>query len=86
MRSINLLIIFFTLSSFQLIFSLKCGDEQIYNCEICSTVDGEIGTCAKCEDNYFQFLFNYMCLPCDHKTYGDVGCQGNCQRTGNLFQ
>ena len=27
-----------------------------------------------------------MCLPCDHKTYGDVGCQGNCQRTGNLFQ
>ena len=86
MRYLNLLIIILTLSSFQLIFSLKCGDEQIDNCEICSTVDGEIGTCAKCKDNYFQFLYNYMCLPCDHKIYGDVGCQGNCKRVNNIFK
>ena len=86
MRCLKYLIIILTLFLFQFIFTLKCGDEEIKNCEICSTAEGEIGTCAKCEDNYFQFLFNYLCLPCDHKTYGDVGCQGNCNRVSSLFK
>ena len=57
--------------------TLTCNEEQIENCLECGT--GELNdTCAKCENNYFPFLFNYLCLPCDHMTYGDSGCQGNC--------
>ena len=41
-------------------------------------------TCAKCADNHFLFLFNYLCLPCDHLYYGDVGCKGNCHIKDNL--
>ena len=65
---------------FQYLNTLQCDDEQIDNCAVCSTEEGKTGTCAKCEDNYFQFLFNYLCLPCDHDLYGDQGCQGNCWR------
>ena len=49
---------------------------KIDHCEECGTGEA-VNTCAKCEDNYFLFLFNYMCLPCDHMTYGDSGCEEN---------
>ena len=58
------------------IFNLRCGEEDIDNCLQCGTGQNN-NTCAKCENNYFLFLFNYMCLPCDH-SYGDSGCKGNC--------
>ena len=83
MRRHKILIIILIFSLFQLINTLQCGDEQIDNCAECSTEEEKIGTCAKCENNYFQFLFNYLCLPCDHETYGDIGCQGNCRRDEN---
>ena len=57
------------------ILTITCGEEQIDHCEVCN----EDNTCAKCEDKYFPFLFNYLCLPCDHMHYGDSGCDGNCQ-------
>ena len=66
------------------VFLLQCGEEQIDHCETCATDPTEIGTCAKCEDGYFPFLFNYLCLPCDHMTYGDYGCKGNCKIDNNL--
>ena len=86
MKEQNILHIILIISLLQNIYSLQCGDEQIDNCEICSKVPSEIGTCAKCKDNYFQFLHNYMCLPCDHKTFGNPGCQGNCKRVNNNFE
>ena len=62
--------------------SLKCDEEEIENCKKCGT--GEFSdTCAECEDNYFPFLFNYLCLPCDH-LYGDSGCLGKCYINNNL--
>ena len=79
MRHIKYLIIILFLSLFHHIFNLQCGEEYIEHCEICSNNAGEIGTCAKCEDNYFPFLSNYLCLPCEHKIYGAPGCKGNCK-------
>ena len=57
--------------------SLKCDEEEIENCKKCGTGENS-NRCAECEDNYFPFLFNYLCLPCDHMQYGDSGCQGKC--------
>ena len=63
--------------------NLQCGEENIDHCIECGT-DEANNTCAKCENNYFLFLFNYLCLPCDHMIYGDSGCQGNCKIDGSL--
>ena len=73
-------IIFFILviSFIQKTFPLKCEEEEIENCLECGTGEAS-NRCAKCEDKYFPFLFNYLCLPCDHMSYGDSGCDGNCQ-------
>ena len=78
MRCYNLFLLLLSLSFIQKISNLQCGEEQIDHCAECAT-GKDANTCAKCEDNFFNFLFNYLCLPCDHKVYGDPGCQGNCQ-------
>ena len=78
MRFNSQLIFFLVISFFPKTLNLQCGDENIDHCEECGT-GAAINTCAKCEDNYFLFLFNYLCLPCDHKTYGDSGCEGKCR-------
>ena len=58
-------------------FNLKCGQEEIEHCIKCG--DGEnSNTCIKCENKYFLFFNNLLCLPCDHKYYGQKGCGGNC--------
>jgi len=74
----NLLIFYLVVIFIPKTFDLQCGDENIDHCEECG-IGEAISTCAKCEENYFLFLFNYMCLPCDHMTYGDVGCEKNLQ-------
>ena len=83
MRPYYILIIFLSISFIPKTLNKQCGDEQIDYCEVCATGD-ELGTCAKCDDYHFNFLFNYLCLPCDHKVYGDVGCEGNCTINTNL--
>ena len=40
---------------------------------------------AGLSDTTFQFLYNYLCLPCDHSVYGDPGCEGNCKREDDKF-
>ena len=78
MRLNSLIVFFLVISFFTKALNLQCGDENIDHCEECGTGEA-VNTCAKCEDNYFLFLFNYMCLPCDHMTYGDSGCEGKCR-------
>ena len=74
--SINILLI-------KKIYTIQCGEEIIDHCIQCGTGENS-ETCAQCESNYFLFLFNYLCLPCD-SLYGDVGCNGNCHKNGNIF-
>ena len=57
--------------------SLQCGVENIENCLECD-IGSKINSCRKCEDNYFLFLDNVLCLPCDDQKYGQIGCNGKC--------
>ena len=56
---------------------LKCGDQQIKDCEKCGSGDAS-NTCIQCKDKHFLFFHNYYCLPCDDPLYGQTGCGGNC--------
>ena len=60
-----------------IILNLHCGKEEIDHCAQCGTGENS-DTCAKCENNYFLFLSNLLCIPCDHEYYGNIGCGGNC--------
>ena len=63
-----------------LIFSvsnLQCGEENIDHCIECGS-DSEINSCKTCEEKYFPFLDNVLCLPCDDELYGHKECGGKC--------
>ena len=62
---------------------LKCGEEEIENCEQCGEGENS-GTCVKCKDKHFLFFHNLYCFPCDHIYYGQEGCGGNCNGTSFL--
>ena len=70
-----LLILFISLLSSNI--SLTCDGETIDHCSKCG--EGEDSdTCEICEPNYFPFLGNHFCIPCNDSTYGQTGCQGSC--------
>ena len=57
--------------------NLLCGEEEIEHCLQCGTgADAE--KCTKCEDKFFPFMKNVLCLPCDNPLYGQYGCGGKC--------
>lgn len=64
-------------------FNLKCGEEEIEHCLVCDK-EKNSSACIKCEDKYFLFFNNLICLPCDHEYYGQKGCEGNCD--GSKFK
>lgn len=65
-----LLIIFISLLSSNI--SLTCDGETIDHCSKCG--EGEDSdTCEICEPNYFPFLGNHFCIPCNDSTYGQLG-------------
>ena len=78
MMKVRLLIL---LSSFSLFFAgqdgTKCGEEVIAHCTKCNE-DENSDSCEKCEEKYFPFFKDLLCLPCNDSTYGQIGCQGNC--------
>ena len=57
--------------------SLNCDGEIIDHCKKCNTGENS-DSCAECEDKYFLFFNNLLCLPCNDLTYGQIGCDGNC--------
>ena len=70
-----MLLIYFFLVIF--ISCKTCGEEDIDNCSTCGSND-KSDQCGLCEDKYFPFLSNALCLPCDHYLYGNIGCGGKC--------
>ena len=40
----------------------------------------KVNSCAKCEDNYFLFLNDVLCIPCDHPFYGQNSCGVKCTK------
>ena len=68
---------------FLLIFevnNLQRGDEEIDHCLKCNN-EADINSCKTCNDSYFPFLNNTLCIPCDDNVYGQVGCSGKCSDT-----
>ena len=77
----DILILYISLSV--LIFpskSLLCGEEEIEHCLECGNGEN-YETCSLCEDKYFLFMNNVLCIPCDDPIYGQYGCQGKCDST-----
>ena len=70
-----MLLLYFYLAIF--ISCKTCGEEEIDNCATCDKNE-DLDLCQKCEDKYFPFLSNLLCLPCDHYLYGNIGCGGKC--------
>ena len=62
--------------------NLQCGVESIEHCLKCGTEEN-INSCETCEDKYFLFLDNVLCLPCD-SILGQPGCEGNCNITRKI--
>ena len=58
------------------IFVINCFDHTIENCQQVDPTNHD--RCDKCEDKYFLFYNNLICLPCDDKNYGQIGCSGGC--------
>ena len=54
-----------------------CEYEDIDNCVSCGSNE-KSDQCQLCEDKYFPFLNNLLCLPCDHYHVGNIGCGGKC--------
>ena len=55
----------------------KCDDNIISHCSKCNTGE-DSDTCATCDDKYFPFLSDLICLPCNDSLYGQIGCAGKC--------
>ena len=77
-KKVNQFLYFFLLINS--INNLLCGEEEIDHCVQCGTGEN-FETCFKCEDKYFPFMSNVLCLPCDNPLYGMYGCGGNCDAT-----
>ena len=60
--------------------NLQCGEENIEHCLKCGE-GAEVNSCQTCEDKYFPFLDNVLCLPCDDPKFGEAGCGGQCNIT-----
>ena len=63
--------------------ALKCSEETIDHCTQCDTGENS-DTCSSCENKYFQFFNNLLCLPCNDPTFGQIGCEGNCEGTNYI--
>ena len=85
------LIIFLQLNFF---FSFSSSQNQIISegetIEHCIEYNDEKTNCEICEDKYFPFFNNLICLPCNDSDYGQIGCTGKCNgsnfnRTHSVF-
>jgi len=74
----NFILYFITIILYNSINCLNCGGEQeIPHCSQCGTGNDNY-KCISCEDKYFLFAHNLMCMRCNDPTYGQIGCGGNC--------
>ena len=53
-----------------------CGGKAIAHCTKCSSDNSD--TCEICEDKYFLIPNGLSCVACNDSTYGQIGCEGNC--------
>ena len=68
---------------------VECDGKTINHCTKCNSGENS-DSCAVCENKYFPFFNNLICLPCNDSIYGQIGCEGNCDgsnyiKTRNVF-
>jgi len=74
----NFVLYFITIFLYNSINCLNCGGEQeIPHCLKCGT-GNDYNKCVLCEDKYFLFFHNLMCMSCNDQTHGQIGCGGKC--------
>lgn len=56
---------------------VECNGTTTEHCSKCSTGD-DSDSCSSCDDKHFLFFNNLFCVPCNDSTYGQIGCEGNC--------
>ena len=75
-----LLLILLYLNIIIYILALKCDENTIEHCIECNSGENA-GSCSKCENKYFLFFNNLMCIPCNDNLYGQTKCSGTCDAT-----
>ena len=83
MKAIILIILFLSNVIFVCNEASKCGGEVIDHCIKCNSGESS-DSCLTCENKYFLFFNDLLCLPCDDSIYGQIGCKGNCDGTDYL--
>ena len=65
-------------SSFLIVVSLKCGENEIEGCSLCDSGKNS-SKCKTCSEKYFSALEGEKCIKCDDSLFGMSGCDGNCE-------
>ena len=74
MKTLLLLVLSFLNSVLASETGAICGGKTIPHCTKCSSRD----TCEMCEEKYFLIPNGLSCVACNDSTYGQIGCEGNC--------
>ena len=85
----TLLLVFFLFNQISIYQDSICDGKAINHCTKCNSGENS-DSCAICENKYFPFFNNLLCLPCNDSIYGQIGCEGNCDgsnyiKTRNVF-
>ena len=79
-----ILLILLSLNFMIYIQAIKCDENTIEHCIECNSGENA-GSCSKCENKYFLFFNNLICLRCNDSKYGQIACFGTCDGT-NLVE
>lgn len=79
---ILIILVFFISNSFSQDL-INYNGSIIEHCSLYNS-DENFNNCAKCESNYFLFFNDLLCIPCNDSTYGQIGCEGNCDSTNYI--
>lgn len=75
-----IIFIYLNIINISLCEEIQCGENTIKNCLKCDSSENS-DTCSTCEEKYFPFFNDILCLPCSDPLYGQVNCEGNCDNS-----
>ena len=79
-----IIFIYLNIINISLCEEIQCGENTIKNCLKCDSSENS-DTCSACEEKYFPFFNDILCLPCSDPLYGQVNCEGNCDNSNYVI-
>ena len=79
-----IIFIYLNIINISLCEEIQCGENTIKNCLKCDSSENS-DTCSACEEKYFPFFNDILCLPCSDPLYGQVNCKGNCDNSNYVI-